>query len=522
MAIIELVQTHPQLPLLALVLAAVLFAAHRQLAQRRAAQHLPPGPPAHWLTGSPLPGPYAHLKWAEWTDLYGPVISVRTGSQITVIIGRVKEAVDIMEKEGASLADRPKNIAAGEVLSGGMRTLLVPAGTRFRKLRKALHARLSQKESVNYEPIQMENARNLVEDILKNPAGHQEHAKRYAAALVLTMAYGKTTPTHTSDPVVRQINLCLTRLGQVLLPGAWAVESYPWLRRVPGYLSVLQAWHGEELGLFREMVDNVRWDMRREQAGDAASEKSRNSFARYLLEHQTEFELSDDELAYVAGSMFGAGADTTAAAISITVLAAAKYPAAQAKVHEELELVLAGRAPTFADEDSLPQLKAFVMETFRWRPVSVAGVAHRATKDIAYGAYVIPAGASVVGNHWAIGHDPSVFPNPEHFDPQRWLTSEGALRADLRSYPFGFGRRICPGQHLADGSVYITTALTLWAFSIAEVAAAPIDVMAFTDTMNTHPLPFQVAFAPRQGSGGGSGSAEGAREGLVGYVPEGL
>ncbi|KZP30921.1 hypothetical protein FIBSPDRAFT_725122, partial [Athelia psychrophila] len=148
------------------------------IAQRRASQHLPPGPPAHWLTGSPLPGPYAHLKWAEWTDLYGPVISVRKGSQITVIIGRVKEAVDIMEKEGASLADRPKNIAAGEVLSGGMRTLLVPAGTRFRKLRKALHARLSQKESVNYEPIQMENARNLVEDILKNPAGHQEHAKR--------------------------------------------------------------------------------------------------------------------------------------------------------------------------------------------------------------------------------------------------------------------------------------------------------------------------------------------------------
>lgn len=59
-----------------------------------------------------------------------------------------------------------------------MRTLLVPAGTRFRRLRKALHARLSQKESVNYEPLQMENARNLVVDILEDPSRHREHAKR--------------------------------------------------------------------------------------------------------------------------------------------------------------------------------------------------------------------------------------------------------------------------------------------------------------------------------------------------------
>lgn len=116
-------------------------------------------------------------------------------------------------------------------------------------------------------------------------------------------------------------------------------------------------------------------------------------------------------------------------------------------MQEELEKVLAGKAPTFADEGVLPQLKAFVLETYRWRPVTVSGkfglssqtrspsdpvqrerrlliflsgVAHRATKDIPYGPYIIPAGASVIANHWAIGHDPDVFPDPEHFDPQRW------------------------------------------------------------------------------------------------------
>ena len=49
----------------------------------------------------------------------------------------------------------------------------------------------------------------------------------------------------------------------------------------------------------------------------------------------------------------------------------------------------------------------------------------------------------------SVGRDPSVFPNPENFDPQRWLNSEGRIRDDLKAYTFGFGRRVCPGQYMA-------------------------------------------------------------------------
>jgi len=196
--------------------------------------------------------------------------------------------------------------------------------------------------------------------------------------------------------------------------------------------------------------------------------------------------------------MFGAGADTTASAISTMVMAAAVFPEAQTKVQEELDLVISpGKAPTFGDESMLPQTHAFMLETYRWRPVSVGGVAHRATKDIIWRNYCIPAGASVVGNHWSIGQDPVVFPNPEKFDPQRWLTGDGKIRQDLKVFSFGFGRRICPGQHVADRSVFINTALHLWAFRLSELPSAPIDILAFTDTMNAHPLPFEVKFEPR-------------------------
>jgi cytochrome P450 len=63
------------------------------------------------------------------------------------------------------------------------------------------------------------------------------------------------------------------------------------------------------------------------------------SFGKYLLERQNELGLSDGQAAYLAGSMFGAGSDTIASAISIGVLAAACYPEAQAKVQEELDAI---------------------------------------------------------------------------------------------------------------------------------------------------------------------------------------
>lgn len=98
--------------------------------------------------------------------------------------------------------------------------------------------------------------------------------------------------------------------------------------------------------------------------------------------------------------MFGAGSDTSASAVSVAVMAATCYPDAAKVVQNELDAVVGkGRgklgyavyavdliflflAPTFADQDSLPQTMAFVLESFRWRPVTSGGFPHKATKDI--------------------------------------------------------------------------------------------------------------------------------------------
>ncbi|KAH7912664.1 cytochrome P450 [Hygrophoropsis aurantiaca] len=471
------------------LLAALVFV--KAFYTRRKHLPLPPGPPGHWLFGNVLPKSHAPVQFAKWTEEYGPVFSLRQGPRVWVIIGRYQAAMDIMEKEGASLIDRPRYISASEVLSGGMRVVVERAGDRLKRLRRVLHAQLQPKVAVTYEDIQTTNARNVLLDIFDDPNNHQMHVRRYAASVVLSITYAHP-PTSLSSPLVRAVNLCLSRFGSTIRPGAWLVDTYPILQYVPGYLNQLKEWHQEEKALFDGVLQGVKNEM--------VTGTARPCFAKFLLEHQRDYSISDGELSYVAGSLFGAGSDTTASAITIVMMAAAKHPSAQTRVQEELDAVVGReRLPTFADQPMLPQVTAFMLEALRWRPVSIGGFAHRATKDIIWNGYRIPAGASVIGNHWAIANDPDTYPDPQKFDPQRWIDEQGRVRDDLRFCTYGFGRRVCPGQHVANRSIYINTALVLWAFRLRENLSALIDtsLYAFSDTANMHAKPFEVIFEKR-------------------------
>lgn len=81
---------------------------------------------------------------------------------------------------------------------------------------------------------------------------------RYAASVVITMTYGKTTPTSYSDPEVRCMHRCLRRLGAALRPGANIIDTYPFLQYIPGFTTQLRKGHQEELELFRGEVAKVK------------------------------------------------------------------------------------------------------------------------------------------------------------------------------------------------------------------------------------------------------------------------
>lgn len=139
------------------------------------------------------------------------------------------------------------------------------------------------------------------------------------------MTYGKAGPTSYNDPEVIQINKSLDVLGRNMLPYSWRVDTYPILRYLPGYLAPLRRWHAEELGLFRSMMGVAKRNIVSmpqysltvlcADSRTQATGKAPDSFAKHLLEHQAELNFCYDEIAYLAGSIFGAGADTVSLAV---------------------------------------------------------------------------------------------------------------------------------------------------------------------------------------------------------------
>ncbi|KAH8923828.1 cytochrome P450 [Atractiella rhizophila] len=463
-------------------------------------KYLPPGPKPHWLWGNKIQPPYPWRTMEGWTKQYGPLFTLWQGSTPMIVIGTVQAAKDILEKMSGITADRAPSWTAANIASGGMRTLVMRRDERWRKFRKMLHEQMSPKMAATYEPIQTAAVKTHILDILEQPDEHQNHAKKYAASVIMTITYGKDTTTSYTDPEVVAINDCLYQLMLCLRPppaGFW-VNYFPIMKYLPsfGWRSTLQHYHKVELELFTRMMNEARERIGHGNIG--------RCFATDAWEKMAEVGLNEKEIAYAGGSMFGAGSDTTAAAISIAIMAAACFPKKQAKLQDELDRVVGrGRCPTFEDRPELPYTEAFVREAFRWRPVSSGGFAHAVTEPFSYGGYHIPASAAILGNHWAITRDKSVYPDPDNFLPERFLKADERELNDLPHFTYGFGRRICAGKEIANRSLFLNVAMLLWAFEIRKKIdpstqeEIPIDTLAFTDTANSHPQPFQVSFQGR-------------------------
>ncbi|KAG1736243.1 cytochrome P450 [Suillus lakei] len=452
---------------------------------------LPPSPPTWRLRGHLLPPRKPFLTIARWIDEYGPLITIRVKFERVVIIGRYKAAAEIMENQGKLTADRPRMIAAGELFGGGMNIAFSPFGDRFRRMRRALHSHLQPKAAEAYQPLQMSHAKNIVLGVLDNPHDFQHHVGTYAATTIMKVTYGKNTPTSATDPAVVEVRQ-IVRMGMgILRPGAYLVDSIPWLKYLP--------WYGRDLKLGFERSKKLNiGHLERVKEKMQNNEDIGPSFMKYMLENSQSHGLTETEMAFLGGAFFRAGSDTTSMSICTVLMAAACFPDEQAKVQAELDAVIGRlRAPTFADQKSLPRLQAFISEALRWRPVISGGMAHRTSEDVIWENYCIPAGTTVFGNHWSISRDPDIYPEPYVFKPQRWINDKGGLRDDLQFFVYGFGRRVCPGQHVADRSVFITALLILWAFKLTLDPTKPLDDMGCMTGLMPNVLPFTLEFEKR-------------------------
>ncbi|KAH9077587.1 cytochrome P450 [Lactarius deliciosus] len=216
---------------------------------------------------------------------------------------------------------------------------------------------------------------------------------------------------------------------------------------------------------------------------------------------------------------------------SAHIVAVVTYPDITTRIQEELDNVVGrDRLPTFDDEGSLPYLVAFIEEVTRrvclprvslalmptititpkrWRPVLPLAILHTTSKSDVYAGYDIPAGTTVYDNIDALVKDPSLFEDPETFNPSRFLKPHSPVGGNWKgkvegefTMPFGFGRRVCPGIHVALQSTFISVARgcqILWAFDVRPPAdGSRVDPKKTANLGLTRiPAPFHISVSVR-------------------------
>ncbi|KAJ3927993.1 MAG: cytochrome P450 [Lentinula lateritia] len=470
--------------------------------------HLPPGP-----RGLPLVGNLFQLSmeawvtFAEWKALYGPLVYISVAGRSIVIMNTHKVAADLLDRRGPIYSDRPRFIVASEILTGGLLVVFTQYNDIWRRMRRAGHEGLSQSASADFYAPQSREAILLVDGLLKHPELWNEEIRRATASMIWSVIYDKPPITSTQDPQIARINDFITRIVRAAFPGAHYVEFFTWMKYIPSSIAKwkreAEEWYRKDSELFEGFFLEARQRV--------TSGEERSSFAANLIRDSERHGLSDKESAWLAATLYTAGAETTAGVLSWFMLAMILYPDIQKKIQQELDTVVGrGRLPTFADQAHLPYLQATVREALRWHPVDPVGLPHQSTQDDWYKGFFIPKGTICIANVWSLNRDVEAYgSDASEFNPGRFLDENSQLKpilADTKEeghVTYGFGRRLCIGRHVANNSLFIDIACLLWAVNIGPVHDSqgnpimPIESKSINDGLVVRPIPFNCTITPR-------------------------
>jgi len=289
-------------------------------------------------------------------------------------------------------------------------------------------------------------ARTMVEEAGRTMESWREGAEMDISkemGLLTLRIVGKTLFGSEVDAVAREVSASITALMEsfyiMMLPFPWLIERLPFppLQRMRAGRKKLDE-------IVYGLIDSRRKSHTDGHYGD--------DLLGMLLEAQdTEGDgtgMSDAQVRDEAMTIFIAGHETTANAMSWTWLLLAQHPEVERKLHEELDRVLQGRAPVAADYPALAYTEKVVTESMRLYPPAWI-IARRAIEEQRLGDYVVKQRGLVMMSQWVMHRDARFFAEPLKFDPERWTAEFKAALPKYAYFPFGGGPRQCIGEGFA-------------------------------------------------------------------------
>ncbi|KIJ54070.1 hypothetical protein M422DRAFT_241328 [Sphaerobolus stellatus SS14] len=458
----------------------------------------PPGPQGNPIIGHLGKDVYDLYLLRQWRKEYGDIISFDILGNRYVFIFSRSIASDLFEKRSSNYSDRhPQPMI--RLQGWGFNLGFMRYGERWRRHRRGFHQFFNPNAVKNYQPVQLQGVRDLVVSLHEDSQRFVNHLEYFTASIIMKIVYNYEMK-HKGDNFVDIVRVALEGVAKSINIGSYLVDFLPFLDYVPEWLP--GAGWKRKARYYRTAtlaVNTVPFQMVKEDMEKGAAGHSTTATALARL-HSKLDSLPDDEevIMNVSGVAYAAGAGTSLSGLLTLIFAMVQYPEAQKKAQEEIDRIVKNHLPTLDDRARLPYTNAFCEETQRWRPVFPLGMVHTTLEDDIYGDYFIPKGTLLMGNSWEILRDEATCgPNVEDFDPERFF------RAGVR-YPsaqWGYGRRVCPGRHLAGNTLFLAAATILKLFDVLPAKDEHGNNIPISEEYTTGgiiaPKPFQCEFKPR-------------------------
>lgn len=247
------------------------------------------------------------------------------------------------------------------------------------------------------------------------------------------------------------------------------------------------------LSLLDGIVFGIIEEHRRGQGG-------RDDLLSILLQardEQTGLGMSDRQLRDEVMTIFLAGYETTANALTWTWYLLSQNAEAEVRLHEELERVLGLRPPSYADLPSLPYTRMVLEESMRLYPPAWA-IGRFAIGEDVIGDFRLPAGSQVVMSQYVTHRHPEFWTRPEEFDPERFAPERSAARPRFAYFPFGGGPRMCIGADFAMIEAQLTLAAVAQRYRLRLVPGRRIEPEALVTLRPRHGMLMHLELASQR------------------------